>query len=72
MPSRFYYVVRPAETHWEVCVGLDGARIRYGSANEALQVARGAARLHWEARSEPSGVLVEQRDASAREEALFG
>ena len=72
MPARFYYIVRPSADQWEVRVGLQGAPITYVSAHEALQVARGAARQHWQSRGEPSGVLVEAADCSAREEALFG
>jgi hypothetical protein len=72
MPARFYYIVHRSTEHWEVSSGFNGARISCDSANEALQIARAAARRYWEARSEPSGVLLVRADSSAREESLFG
>ena len=72
MPARLYYIVRPRADQWEVRGGLDGAPSTFVSANEALRMAKGAARKHWQSCGEPSGVLVEQADSSAREEALFG
>ena len=72
MPARIYYIVRPSADRWEVRSGLDGAPSTFVSAQEALQAAKGAARKHWQSRGEPSGVLFELADSSAREEALFG
>jgi hypothetical protein len=72
MPARLYYIVRPSADQWEVRGGLDGVPSTFVSAQEALQMAKGAARQHWRVRGEPSGVLVEQADCSAREEALYG
>lgn len=57
--GRFFYLVCPYGAKWEVSFGQGGSRFLYGSREEAIQVARGAARLHWESRGDPSGVRLE-------------
>ena len=57
--SRFYYVVRPSLAKWELTFGEQGSRFLYDSREEAVQVACGAARLHWETRAQASGVRLE-------------
>jgi len=57
--SRFFYVVRPSLAKWELTFGEQGSRFLYDSREEALQVACGAARLHWETRQQASGVRLE-------------
>ena len=69
---RFFYRVRPSGTRWEVLIGCPGSAFVYDSLEEATQVARGAARLHWETRHEASGVIVQLADASEHEECRFG
>ena len=59
--QRFFYLVRHSAGKWEVSFGEDGTRFLYDSLSEAMQIARGAARLHWETRHEPSGVVFESR-----------
>ena len=69
---RFFYRVRPNGTRWEVLIGCPNSTFVYDSLEEAKQVARGAAKLHWENRHEPSGVIVQLADASEHEECRFG
>jgi hypothetical protein len=69
---RFFYVVRPALGQWEVGFGEHGSRFLYAGREEAEQVACGAARLHWETRHEPAGVLVELPGEDAAEIAAYG
>jgi hypothetical protein len=69
---RFFYVVRPALGQWEVGFGEHGSCFLYDGRAEAEQVARGAARLHWETRNEPAGVLLELPGESPREIAAYG
>jgi hypothetical protein len=69
---RFFYRVRPIGTRWEVLIGSPDSAFVYDTLEEATQVARGAARLHWETRQEPSGVIVQRADASEHEECRFG
>ena len=61
---RFIYVVRPVLGQWEVSFGEQGSRFLYGGREEAVQVARGAAKLHWETHHRPSGVRVDTPDGS--------
>jgi len=70
--KRFFYVVRPSLGQWEVGFGENGSRFLYAGMEEAVQVASGAARLHWEQRHEPSGVRLEMPGNEAREVAVFG
>ena len=70
--KRFFYVVRPSLGQWEVGFGEHGSRFLYQGMEEAVQVASGAARLHWEQRHEPSGVRLEMPGSEAREVASFG
>ena len=59
--ARHFYVVRHQGAAWRVVVeGVGDDLFVYGSREEAEQVARGAAKLHWETRGQPSGVQVEQ------------
>jgi hypothetical protein len=69
---RFFYVVRPSVGQWEVTFGENGSRFLYGHKEEALQVATGAARMHWESRQEPSGVRLEIPGQAATEVVAFG
>ncbi|MGH8029323.1 MAG: hypothetical protein ACREO3_05235 [Arenimonas sp.] len=55
----FVYVVKPVLGQWEVGFGDNGSRFLYAGRDEAEQVARGAAQLHWETRNEPAGVRLE-------------
>jgi hypothetical protein len=61
---RFFYVVRPIGEQWEVTFSETegGSVFVYATRHEALQVARGAAKLHWETRQEFSGVEVREGD----------
>jgi hypothetical protein len=69
---RFFYVVRPSFGQWEVTFGEHGSRFLYSGKDEAIQVATGAARLHWESRHEPSGVRLEQPGHAPSDIASFG
>ena len=69
---RFFYVVKPSLGQWEVGFGENGSRFLYAGREEAEQVACGAARLHWETRHEPAGVLLELPGERPREIATFG
>ena len=68
---RFFYLVKPVLGKWEVTFGQGGTRFVYESRFEALEVARGAAKMHWTTRNEPSGVLVEE-DGDRKELHVFG
>ena len=69
---RFYYLVRPLDDQWEVAFGGTGERFAYGTRSEAIQVAKGAARLHWETRNELSGVQAEDANGRVRTVASYG
>lgn len=69
---RFFYVVRPALAQWEVSFGESGSCFLYACREEAEQVARGAAKLHWETRDEPAGVRLELPGEGTREIANYG
>jgi hypothetical protein len=69
---RFFYVVRPSLGKWEVSFGENGSCFLYAGKDEAVQVATGAARMHWETRQEPSGVRLEVPGQSVTELAVFG
>ena len=56
---RFYYIVRPILGQWEVSFGEHGTRFLYGGRDEAVQVAKGAAKLHWETHHRPAGVRLD-------------
>ena len=68
---RFFYLVKPAQGKWEVTFGRGGTRFVYESRFEALEVARGAAKMHWTSRNEPSGVRVDE-DGGLKELHAFG
>ena len=68
---RFFYVVRPVLGQWEVSFGEHGSRFLYHGRDEAVQVAKGAAKLHWETHHRPSGVRLETPEG-AQELASFG
>jgi len=65
--QRYLYIVRPSLGQWEVGFGENGSCFLYAGREEALEVARGAARLHWETRQEPCGVRLELPGEPARE-----
>ena len=69
---RFFYLVRPVGAKWEVSFGEGGSRFLYGSQEEAVQVARGAAKLHWESRGDPSGVRLDLPGRRPEDVASFG
>jgi hypothetical protein len=69
---RFFYVVRPSLDRWEVSFGENGSCFVYSGMDEALAVATGAAKLHWESQRAPSGVRLELPNAPPREIATFG
>ena len=69
---RFFYVVRPSLGKWEVSFGEHGSCFLYHGMDEAVQVASGAARLHWEQRMEPSGVRLEIPGHEVQEVVAFG
>jgi hypothetical protein len=69
---RFFYVVRPSVGKWEVSFGEHGSCFLYAGKDEAVQVATGAARMHWESRQEPSGVRLEVPGQEITEVAVFG
>jgi hypothetical protein len=69
---RYYYVVRPSLGQWEVGFGENGTRLLYEGREEAEQVARGAAKLHWETRNEPAGVRIELPGERPMEIATYG
>lgn len=68
---RFFYVVKPVLGQWEVSFGEQGTRFLYRGRDEAVQVAKGAAKLHWETHHRPSGVRLELPDG-AQELASYG
>ena len=70
--SRYLYIVRPSCGQWEVGFGENGSCFLYAGREEACEVARGAARLHWETRNEPSGVRLDLPGERPREIASFG
>lgn len=69
---RFFYLVRPQGEQWEVTFGGTGDQFVYDSRSEALHIAKGAARLHWEARNELSGVRAEDAEGHVRLIARYG
>jgi hypothetical protein len=70
--ARYLYIVRPSLGQWEVGFGENGTCFLYAGRDEAVEVARGAARLHWETRNEPSGVRLDLPGEGPREIAAFG
>ena len=68
----FFYRVRPAGDRWEVCLGIPQSSFVYDTLAEARQVARGAAKLHWETRGEPSGVLIELPERDPELDCRYG
>ena len=70
--ARIWYVVSPVLGGWQVAFGVEGSPFRYGSQAEAELIARGAAKLHWDNRQEPSGADVEQVDGTRRVLATYG
>ncbi|HUR89427.1 MAG TPA: hypothetical protein VMZ74_10105 [Ramlibacter sp.] len=70
--SRFYYYVRRELSRWCITFGEGGSVFTYQQQEEALKVAAGAARSHWESRGEPSGVMWEVEPGRCREEVRFG
>jgi hypothetical protein len=57
--GRFVYVVHPYLDRWEVTFGDGGSRFIYDTREEAVEIARRAAKSHWESKGEPAGVRVE-------------
>jgi len=56
---RFWFVVKQVGLCWQVDFGVIGRPYLYTTRDEALVVARSAAKLHWEDRREPTGALLE-------------
>jgi hypothetical protein len=56
---RFWIVVTPVGRCWQVDFGAISRPYLYTTQDEALVVARSAAKLHWEDRREPSGALLD-------------
>jgi hypothetical protein len=69
---RYVYIVRPALGQWEVGFGENGSRFLYAGREEAVEVARGAAKLHWETRREPSAVRLEIPGEAPSDIVCFG
>jgi hypothetical protein len=69
---RFVYVVRPNLGRWEVSFGDSGTTFLYQGVEEAVAVATGAARLHWESQGRPSAVRMESPGEEPRELARYG
>jgi hypothetical protein len=70
-PRRLLYKVHAAGEQWEVTYGNTGETALFDTQPEALLAARTAARAHWAAQSQPSGVTLEIGGAS-RLVALYG
>jgi hypothetical protein len=71
--GRFLYYVRSAAGGVrELQFGFDGTRFTYPTEQEALDAARDAARLHWEATQEPSGVYLVSPSVGRRLLDIFG
>jgi hypothetical protein len=68
---RFFYVIKPVLGQWEVSFGEHGSRFLYHGRDEAMQVAKGAAKQQWETHRRPSGVRLELPDGT-QEVANFG
>jgi hypothetical protein len=58
-PGRFVYVIAPYLNQWEVTFGDGGSCFIYDTRDEAIEIARLAARAHWETKGEPAGVRLE-------------
>ena len=56
---RCWFVVTPVGSRWQVDFGHVGRPYLYSTQDEALVIARSAAKLHWEDRREPSGALLD-------------
>jgi hypothetical protein len=69
---RTWYVVSPAGAQWQVDFGAFGSPFRYATREEALQVACGAAKLHWEDRGEPAGARLDTADGQRQVVATYG
>ena len=70
--ARIWYVVSPVSGGWQVDFGVAGSPFRYGSQGEAELIARGAAKLHWDNRQEPSGARIDFADGERRVLATYG
>jgi hypothetical protein len=70
--SRPTYEVRPSLGKWEVVIGDSGARFVYATRDDAMQVARGAARLHWATRHEPCDATLQDEDGAVCMLARYG
>ena len=70
-PRRLLFTVRANGEQWEVTFGDSGETTVFEFQPEALQAARAAARKHWAANSQPSGVALES-DGGSRLVALYG
>jgi len=57
---RFRYIVRPCLGQWEVTFGDGGSRFLYATETEAVEVARRACRLHWDAHKAPCEVFLDK------------
>jgi hypothetical protein len=70
-PRRLLFTVRAAGEQWEVTFGDSGETRQFELQPDALQAARVAARKHWAANTQPSGVALETEGGS-RLVALYG
>jgi hypothetical protein len=71
-PHRIWYVVSPAGAQWQVDFGDYGRPFKYPSLEQALQVACGAAKMHWEDRAEPAGARLDLDGGDRRVLATYG
>jgi hypothetical protein len=70
--SRFFYIVRPALGQWEVTFGEGGSCFLYSTQAEAIDIALGAARSHWEKHGVPSGVRLAMPGRAGHTVRTFG
>jgi hypothetical protein len=70
--GRFVYVVQPYLEKWEVSFGDGGSRFIYDTRDEAVDIARRAAKTHWETTGEPAGVRMEVPGAPVAVIATYG
>ena len=70
--QRLWYVVAPVAGQWQVTFGCDSKPVLYPTQEEALLIARTAARLHWENRQNPTGARLDLPGLARQVLATFG
>jgi hypothetical protein len=70
--ARIWYVVAPAQDRWQVTFGCDRQPGVYATQDEALMIARSAARLHWENQQAATGARLDLPGGLKQVLATFG